>query len=782
MNSTVGQSRRRRLWAGAFAMLATVVLALAAGAGAAPAQQAGSIEGKVTAQKSSEPLSGVTILVEGVNRTALTDHRGTYRITGVPTGQQVVLARRLGHEPQRQTVSVTAGAVAPADFSLAEAALQLSDIVVSATREQERRVEIPVTIGVVDGGALRATRPAHPSEIMNKVAGVWVNVTGGEGHMAAIRQPMTTDPVYLYLEDGVPSRSTGFFNHNALYEINLPQADRIEVSKGPANALYGSDAIGGVINVSTRAPSVSPQLAFSAEGGAYKWGRLLASASNTWGGTGLRADLNLTRTDGWRQATDYDRQSGTVRWDQSVGGASRIKTVATFSRIEQQTAGTSAVSLADYLNNPTSNYTPISVRQVKAFRFSAAFERQGSTSLLSFTPYARYDWMRLLPNWSLTYDPQDYTTQNRSIGFLAKYRRDFEPLRTRVIVGVDADVSPGGQVENSVAAVRTGNVFTSYTLGARVYDYDVTFQGVSPYLHSEVSPTRRLRITAGLRYDFVGYDYTNHLSVTQTGRWRRPGDTRVTYDHLSPKVGATYEFGSGFNVFASYRHGFRTPAQGQLFRQGSAVNTVGLQPIKVNSYEAGARGQLGSRVDYDLAAYSMTKTDDILSFTTPTGATETLNAGRTSHRGIEVSLGVLLVPAVRIDLAYSHAQHKYDDWRPRATVDLSGNEIQSAPRQIGNASLSYAPAVLNGGQFAVEWSRIASYWMDQENTHEYAGYNRINLRGSVPVGRGMSVSARLMNLTNERFAELASYTAARGEEYAPGMPRTVYAGLQYNLR
>ena len=54
-----------------------------------------------------------------------------------------------------------------------------------------------------------------------------MNVTGGEGHQTVIRQPLTRGPVYLFLEDGVPTRSTGFFNHNALYEINLPAAEGI---------------------------------------------------------------------------------------------------------------------------------------------------------------------------------------------------------------------------------------------------------------------------------------------------------------------------------------------------------------------------------------------------------------------------------------------------------------------------------------------------------------------------------------------------------------------------
>lgn len=71
--------------------------------------------------------------------------------------------------------------------------------------------EVPASVKVIAGEAVRQNKPGHPSQIMGQAPGVWVNVTGGEGHMTAIRQPLTTNPVYLYLEDGIPTRSTGFF-------------------------------------------------------------------------------------------------------------------------------------------------------------------------------------------------------------------------------------------------------------------------------------------------------------------------------------------------------------------------------------------------------------------------------------------------------------------------------------------------------------------------------------------------------------------------------------------
>jgi iron complex outermembrane receptor protein len=757
------------------------VAAVATGfvASTAAAQGFGAVEGVVVEVGSGEPFAGVRVYVEGTGQADLTDTEGRYRIARVPAGERVVVAEYFGQTAARQVVQVQAGGTARVDLRLTVNALPVSEIVVSVTGEARRKAETPATIGVVGGAEIREVKPAHPSEVINRVPGVWVNVTGGEGHITAIRQPKTTNPVYLYLEDGIPTRSTGFFNHNALYEVNVPQADRIEVLKGPATALYGSDAIGGVIDVATRAPGAGPALELTAEGGAHGWGRVLASASAVKGANGLRADFNLTRTDGWRDGTAYDRESGTLRWDRMLGDDARLKTVATFSRIDQQTAGSSALSRQDYLDRPTLNYTPISFRKVKAFRFSTAYEKVSGRSLLNVTPYARWNWMELLPNWSLTYDPIVSEVGHRSLGVVAKYRRDFERFRAQVIVGLDVDWSPGEHFERRIQPVRNGPIFESYTLADTIYDYDVTFWGISPYVHVEASPVERLRLTAGLRFDHVGYDYRNALGELTTGRHRRPASTEITYDHLSPKLGATYTFGPGLSVFAAYGHGFRAPSEGQLFRQGQALNTIGLKPVKADNVEVGLRGQAGQRVSYEVSVYSMKKTDDILSYTHPDGSQETVNAGETLHRGVELALGLALTESLRLDASYTIARHTYESWRPREGVDLSGKVMEEAPREIGHVTASYAPGFLGGAKVLVDWTRIGRYWMDAENTHEYEGHDVVDVRLNYPVGRGLALFGKLVNVTDERFAEGATYTEARGEEYAPGLPRTVYVGLQY---
>ncbi|HET7275757.1 MAG TPA: TonB-dependent receptor, partial [Longimicrobiaceae bacterium] len=603
--------------------------------------------------------------------------------------------------------------------------------------------------------------------------------TSGEGHMMAIRLPMSTKPMYLYLEDGVPTRSTGFFNHNALYEVNLPQAGRIEVLKGPSStALYGSDAIGGVVNVETRDPSLLPSANAYAEAGAYGWGRVLLSASDTWGDNGVRADLNLTRTDGWREGTNYNRQSATVRWDRDLGDAA-LKTVLTASRVEQQTAGSSQLLRDDYLTAPTENYTPISYRSVKAVRFSTAYEREMGATLLSVTPYLRYNDMELLPNWSLTYDPTVYSTGHSSVGMLAKVRQDLPAIATRIIAGVDVDYSPGGRLEHSIDPVREANIFTDYSLGEVLYDYDVTYHAVSPYIQAEANPTDRLYLSAGVRYDRMGYDYDSHLQPLQEGSHRRPADTEISYDHLSPKVGATLDLGRGLNFYGNYSHGFRVPSEGQIFQQGSAENTVGLEPVLANSVELGMRGELGGRFGYSLALYRMVVENDILTYIRPDGLRENQNAGETLHQGFEMGLGAVLTESLRADLSYSYAQHTYEEWTPRPEVDYGGNEQEGAPNILASTRLTYTPSFVPDGEISIAWRHLGGYWMDPTNLHEYPGHDIVDLSLEMPVTPEVELIGRAMNLTNEHYAETASFNEFRGEEFAPGMPRTLYLGVQY---
>lgn len=748
------------------------------------AQQAGQLGGLVTDRKSGAPLAEAQVLLPGVGRSAISDAKGRFRFAGIPAGRQRVIAQRIGYRPDTSEVTILAGQVASVTFQLDEAATILVPLVVSASREITRRSDGSLTIDALSGSEVRETRAAHPAGILNRLAGVHVSETSGEGHMMAMRLQVTTAPMYLYLEDGVPTRPTGFFNHNALYEVNLPQAGGIEVIKGPGNALYGSDAIGGIVNVLTRPAPLTPTIELNAEGGSYGYRRVLATGGTGWGTGGVRADVNVTHSDNWKEDAPFDRQGGTVRWDQSFGGWT-ARTVLAGSRIDQQDVP--AVGRALYDTAASINLAPIAYRTVRALRLSTALEHESGSSLISITPYARYNDMGLLPSWQLSYDPQTWVTKNNSIGVMMRYRRDIAPWQGRIIVGIDGDLSPGSFLAKRAVATRSGphNAWTDYTDGETQYDYDVTYRGVSPWLQTNWTPAPALRLDAGVRADFASYDYETHLDPIATGSHRVPPSMTVSYSHVSPKLGATVQLAASASVYGSYRHGFRVPSFGQLFTQNSAANTVDLKPVKVDSWEAGVRGNLGSRAIYQVSFYTMEITDDILTYVTPENTREARNAGSTRHRGVEMSAGVAITPTLRLDAAYSVSTHRYLDWTPqaatatRAAVSYAGNLIEQAPRTLGSAMLAWSPHLLGGGRLAAEWSEMGRYAQDAANASYYEGHHLFNLHANAIVQQHVELFARLMNVANTRYAELSSYDAFQKDTYTPGAPRSFFAGMRY---
>jgi iron complex outermembrane receptor protein len=138
-----------------------------------------------------------------------------------------------------------------------------------------------------------------------------------------------------------------------------------------------------------------------------------------------------------------------------------------------------------------------------------------------------------------------------------------------------------------------------------------------------------------------------------------------------------------------------------------------------------------------------------------------------------------------VGLSYSRSSHTYEDWVSGGD-DFSGNNIESAPETLANVRLNYKPAVLNGGRAELEWSHLGEYYMDAANTVDpvkatvYDGHNLVNLRMNYFVDTNLELFARVINLNDQRYATVAAFSR-NNAEFAPGMPRTVYAGVEYKF-
>ena len=125
--------------------------------------------------------------------------------------------------------------------------------VTSASREVQKRSEVPGAISMISNSKIADTKAFGIDQLVNQVPGVFMSTSlaaSNEQHFMAVRSPITTKALFLYLEDGLPIRPTSVFNHNALLEMNNTSFGRIEVLKGPASSIYGSEAIGEGGNLS----------------------------------------------------------------------------------------------------------------------------------------------------------------------------------------------------------------------------------------------------------------------------------------------------------------------------------------------------------------------------------------------------------------------------------------------------------------------------------------------------------------------------------------------------
>ena len=211
--------------------------------------------------------------------------------------------------------------------------------------------------------------------------------------------------------------------------------------------------------------------------------------------------------------------------------------------------------------------------------------------------------MDLLPNWTLTFDPTVYTTDNASFGLLAKWQRDLTPMRTTLLAGVDVDLSPGARVEDivrpqtSASGLPSGRpIFSSYTT-RRAYLRLRRHVRVRLALR----PGRLLADAADARQPWRArrphaLRLRRPAHLAGHARHRRPADAVRTFTPPQPEARPDLPGQrSRSNLFASYRHAFRAPSEGQLFRQGSARNTIDLEPVTADNLEVGLRARAPAR-------------------------------------------------------------------------------------------------------------------------------------------------------------------------------------------
>ncbi len=250
---------------------------------------AGTITGRVVDRANQRPIEGVQIRIIGTQRGAQTDATGQYRIAAVPAGSHRLIAQRIGYSASQVTVDVATNGTTTADFSLASAATQLDQVLITATGQTERKRENGNAVATIDTSNITLAATQNFSDVLAaRSPGVSVTTSGGTtggGSRVRVRGSnsisLSNDPLLIIdgvrVDNGSASSSIGVGGQvpSRFNDINPEEIESIEIIKGPAAAaLYGTAASNGVIQITTK----------KGRAGRTRW--------DVFGETGVSRDIN----------------------------------------------------------------------------------------------------------------------------------------------------------------------------------------------------------------------------------------------------------------------------------------------------------------------------------------------------------------------------------------------------------------------------------------------------------------------------------------------------------
>lgn len=747
------------------------------------------IKGKVIDAATKEPLRGVSVhCSEKCTCGCTTNDHGEFELKPMDSCCSSFSISCIGYLPLRLKAGEINSVV-----ELEQDNSPLQAVTVTANREAVTRSLAPVAISVLSAQTIKETKPTTIDQVLNKTSGVYMVNLGNEQHSMSIRQPMTTRSLFLYLEDGIPIRTTGLFNHNALLEINMAAVKNIEVIKGPSSSLYGSEAIGGVVNFISLSPTTIPVIKLSAQGNniGYKRADLQTTFSKgKWGFalSGYYAD----KRNSFMEYTDFHKANFTARADYHFSSKTSLSNSVTM--LDYYSDMTGSIDSARFVNHSFGSQYSFTYRKVKALRYRSTLiqdwnDHSRSTASIIYRDnsigqnpaYAIKDDYRRLSNgiWTgkkdLAHGEINEASFN-SYALILQHRQNLDWKKAVLIGGLNMDLSPSAYYAEYIKIHKdTGtNVYDSFQkTDSLLTHYRSNVNNWAAFMNFEFTPVDKLRIVASLRYDLFHYRFVNNLAPSS---YSGSPDTVNYFNAVSPKVGFTYNFSTGTGMYANYSQGFVPPQVTEMYK---GVKVPALQPSIFYNYELGGWAEIiPGKLTTDISIYQLQGTNEIISVKLDDGSTENRNAGKTSHRGIEI--GITLKPIRDISIRFSGAwsQHRFIDFVEKG-VSYNNNEMNGAPHWMHNAEAWYHPSFIKGLRLGIEWQNLGAYYMDPQNTVKYEGYDVFHFRAGYNL-KGMEIWMNLMNMTDKYYA----YTSSKsnfGYSYTPAEPRNFNIGISYDF-
>lgn len=685
------------------------------------------ITGAVRDAGTGRAIVGARVLLRGTLLVQTTDAAGRFRFTGLEPGTWVVRASALGYAADTLSVRLAAGEQRDVSLALAPQALELTDLVITASRRAERVEEAQVSVSTLSRTELLDRNVMQVKEALAFVPGVTFNgedqmdIRGSTGIARGVGSRV------LVLLDGHPALSAdgGEIIWESLPLLDLEQA---EVLKGASSALYGSNALGGVVNLITSRIEDRPVTTGRLYAGVYTPQSQYEFSSSTLNGQGFTlqhgrwlgpvgARLSLSRdwSDGFTQNGRYDRWAGRAKLTSRPESGRPWDVYAIWSRADEE-----EFFVWDSADQP---YT-VSAEELG--------DRSVFTQLLSgasITPLVR-STMLLRVSPFLNYNASD------------NYFHDNDDWRSATKAGATATLSlePG-----SGRHAATVGVEGAYTAVRSSFLGEPGITDLAVFAQDELRFSGRFRATLGARLD----------SHAATG-----AASELT---VNPKLSAVYLPSDRLSLRASVARGYRAPSAIEQF-----VSTVqyGIRVIpnpdlvgeRAWSAEVGATATPRDNLRLEGAAF-YSDYDDLIGPGMAPGqffVFQFQNVARARITGLDLGLRSSFAGGL-VDL---QGTYLYLD-----TEDLeTGKALPYRSRHNLTGTMNLLRGLFGADvRFRSRVEEVLAYPADLRSE-----ITTLDLRGAYKVG-AVAVQAKVTNLFNTFYTDV--------QERNPGAPRAIGLSL-----
>ena len=654
----------------------------------------------------------------------------------------------------------------------------IEEIVVTGTKSKTQIIDQTGNLSFINSEEINFISPDNPSNVLNRMPGVFISQGSGQEHLTSIRSPVLSGGAgagsFLYLEDGIPLRSPGFSNVNGLMESTIEIGERTEVIRGPGSVLYGSNAVHGLINVITEKDNLNYNNKINLRAGKNKINFNSSTYRNLdksdilfnflWkednGYTNSYTDQNLDKFD----KPHYGQQKFLIRMNTQKNAKDYIFLLSG-TNLNQETMGYIKGYQA-YKNKEIKykNPDPEAFRDTYNIRSYLKIIQDFQNGSLSITPYFRYTDM----DFKMHFLPGKPLEQNshKSLGLQTMYQGSFN--NHFMTIGLDLEMTEGELSEFQSAPDVSFGPRLAYPKGAH-YDYNIDSQILAAFVNIEWNLSEKTKLITGIRGEKVEYEYKTNIDPGTKGRIQVSSNRDDDFTEFSPKLAINHKINNQLAIFANYSRGNRAPQTTDLYRIQSKQIPGGAKSEKLDSIEIGLRGGFNI-FNIELVGFDMKKENYF--FRDSQGFN--VENGKTTHRGLEVNILAEFNKFFQIENSTSFAEHKYDfDHLPNGIK--SGNQIDSAPELLANTRFIYSPK--EGTRIELEWEKIDRYPVDERNAHFYKGHSVINLRAKTPINENLSIGIYVNNINDKSYANRADF-AFGSYRYFVGQKREFYLMLE----